>query len=173
MYEIEYEFREEDLVHFNELRIKSDEILQKDISKNKLFAPGAMLLIGFFYYVYYGDMATTAYIALLAIGWLIVTPYVTKMDLRRQFLTKYTDKEKNDMFGLHKLRIEQDYLAEQSPGGKHKNFWKDMVRVEYLEKYIHIYLDLDSAIVIPKETMKSGDLQKFAEQAESMIERLS
>ena len=45
--------------------------------------------------------------------------------------------------------------------------------VDYLEKYIHIYLDLNSAIVIPKETMKQGDLQKFAEQAESMIERLS
>ncbi len=173
MFEIEYEFREEDLVHFNELRIKNDKILQKDVSRNKFFAPGAMLLIGFFYYVYYGDMAITAYISFLAVGWLIMTPYITKMDFRRQFLEKYTAKEKLDMFGRHKLRIEQDYLAEQSPGGKHKNYWKDMVRVDYLEKYIHIYLDLNSAIVIPKETMKQGDLQKFAEQAESMIERLS
>jgi hypothetical protein len=48
-----------------------------------------------------------------------------------------------------------------------------MVRVDFLEKYIHIYLDLNSAIVIPKETMKNGDLEKFAKQAESMIDRLS
>ncbi len=173
MFEIEYEFREEDLVHFNELRIKDDQLLQKDITKNRLLVPGVMLLIGLFYYIYYADMMTTAYIAFLAVGWSIMTPYVTKMDLRRQFLSKYTDKERLDMFGIHKLRIEQDYLAEQSPGGKHKNFWKDMVRVDYLEKYIHIYLDLDSAIIIPKETLKSGDLQKFAKQSESMIERLS
>ena len=48
-----------------------------------------------------------------------------------------------------------------------------MVRVDYVDKYVHIYLDLDSAIVIPVETIKSGDLEKFAEPAEKMIERLS
>jgi hypothetical protein len=173
MFEIEYEFREEDLVHFNELRLKNDLELQKSIRRNRLLLPGVMLLVGMFYYVYYADMMTTAYIALLAFGWGIVSPYSMKMDLRRQFLNKYSDKEKSDMFGIHTLRIEQDYLAEKSPGGKHKNYWKDMVRVDYADKYVHIFIDLDSAIVIPVETIKSGDLKKFAEQAESMIDRLS
>jgi len=71
------------------------------------------------------------------------------------------------------LRIEQDYLAEKSPGGKHKTPWKDMLRVDYVDKYVHIFIDLDSAVVIPVETIKSGDLEKFSEQAESMIERLA
>ncbi len=173
MYEIEYEFREEDLVHFNELRLKDDVQLQKSIRKNRLLLPGVMLLVGLFYYVYYADMMTTAYISLLAVGWGLISPYTMKMDMRRQFLGKYTEKEKKDMFGIHSLRIEQDYLAEKSPGGKHKSFWKDMVRVDYVDKYVHIFLELDSAIIIPVETIKSGDLEKFAEQAESMIDRLS
>jgi len=173
MYEIEYEFREEDLVHFNELMLKNDLELQKNIRKHKMIVPGIMLMIGMFYYVYYADMMTTAYISLLAFGWGIFSPYAMKMDMRRQFLERYTEKEKVDMFGRHTLRIEQDYLAEKSPGGKHKNPWKNMLRVDYEDKYVHIYLDLDSAIVIPIETMKSGDLEKFAEQAEGMIERLS
>ncbi len=173
MFEVEYEFREEDLVHFNELRLKDDPLLQKDMLKSRLLVPGVMFLIGLFYYIYYQNLMTTAYIAFLAIGWSIMSPYVIKMDLRRQFLKNYTDKEKLDMFGLHKLTIEQEYLAEQSPGGKHKNYWKDMVRVDFLDKYVHIYLDLNAAIVIPKETMKNGDLEKFAKQAESMIDRLS
>jgi hypothetical protein len=172
MFEIEYEFREEDLVHFNELRLKNDPEMQKTIRKSKMIVPGAMLLIGMFYYVYYADMKTTAYIAVLALAWGIVSPYVMKMDMRRQFLEKYTEKEKLDMFGIHTLKIEQDYLAEKSPGGKHKTYWKDMLRVDYVDKYVHIFIDLDSAIVIPVETMKSGNLEKFAEQAESMIERL-
>lgn len=173
MYEIEYEFREEDLVHFNELRLKNDVELQKSIRKNRLLLPGVMLLVGLFYYVYYADMMTTAYISLLAVGWGLISPYTMKMDMRRQFLSKYTDKEKEDLFGMHSLRIEQEYLAEKSPGGKHKSFWKDMVRVDYVDKYVHIYVELDSAIIIPVETIKSGDLEKFSEQAESMIERLS
>jgi len=172
MFEIEYEFREEDLVHFNELRLKNDPEMQKTIRKSKLLVPGAMLLIGMFYYVYYGDMKTTAYIAVLAVAWGVVSPYVMKMDMRRQFLEKYTEKEKLDMFGIHTLKIEQDHLAEKSPGGKHKTYWKDMLRVDYVDKYVHIFIDLNSAIVIPVESIKSGNLEKFAEQAESMIDRL-
>lgn len=173
MFEIEYEFREEDLVHFNEMRLKNDPEMQRNIRKSKLLVPGAMLMIGMFYYVYYADMTTTAYISILAIAWGVVSPYVMKMDMRRQFLEKYTVDEKEDMFGIHTLKIEQDHLAEKSPGGKHKTYWKDMLRVDYIEKYVHIFIDLDSAIVIPVETIKSGDLEKFAEQAESMIDRLS
>ena len=173
MYEIEYEFREQDLVHFNELRLKGDLELQKNIRKHRMIVPGVMLLVGMFYYIYYADMMTTAYIALLAVAWGIVSPYTMKMDMRRQFIESYTEKEKADMFGRHTLKIEQEYLAEKSPGGKHKTPWKDMLRVDYVDKYVHIFIDLDSAIVIPVETMKSGDLKKFAEQAESMIERLS
>ena len=116
MYEIEYEFREEDLVHFNEMRLKNDPEMQKNIRKSKLLVPGAMLLIGMFYYLYYADMKTTAYIAVLALAWGIISPYVMKMDMRRQFLEKYTEKEKADLFGIHTLKIEQDHLAEKSPG---------------------------------------------------------
>lgn len=173
MFEIEYEFREEDLVHFNESRLKDNHELQKNIVKNRLFVPGIMLMIGLFYYFYYGDMITTAYVTLLAIGWGIVSPYVLKMDMRRQVLESYTDKERADMFGIHTLRIEQDYLAEKSPSGKHKTPWKDMLRVEQLEKYVHIFISMDSAIIIPIETIKSGDLNKFSKQAEEMIDRLS
>ena len=172
MYEIEYEFREEDLVHFNEMRLKNDPEMQKNIRKSKLLVPGAMLLIGMFYYLYYADMKTTAYIAVLALAWGIISPYVMKMDMRRQFLEKYTEKEKADLFGIHTLKIEQDHLAEKSPGGKHRTLWKDMLRVDYVDKYVHIFLDLDSAIVIPVETIKSGDLEKFSDQVEKMIERL-
>ncbi|MCK5477760.1 MAG: YcxB family protein, partial [Methylococcales bacterium] len=169
MYEIEYEFREEDLVHFNEMRLKNDPEMQKNIRKSKLLVPGAMLLIGMFYYLYYADMKTTAYIAVLALAWGIISPYVMKMDMRRQFLEKYTEKEKADLFGIHTLKIEQDHLAEKSPGGKHRTLWKDMLRVDYVDKYVHIFLDLDSAIVIPVETIKSGDLEKFSDQVEKMI----
>ncbi len=173
MYEIEYEFREQDLIHFNEMILKNDIDLQKNIRKHKLIVPGIMLLIGLFYYIYYADMMTTAYIAILAGGWAIFSPYAMKTDMRRQFLDKYTDKEKADIFGIHTLSIEQDYLAEKSPGGKHKTPWKDMLRVDYVDKYVHIFIDINSAIVIPIETIKSGDLKKFAKQAESMIDRLS
>lgn len=173
MFEIEYEFREEDLVHFNELQMKKNGDLQKTINRSRMFLPGSLLLIGMFYYVYYQDMMTTVYITVIAIAWGIFSPYYMKMDMRRQFLNRYTEKEKAGMFGLHKLKIEPEYIAEISPGGKHKNEWKNMLRVDHLEEYVHIFTGLDSAIVIPRETIKAGNLDKFSEQAEDMIDRLS
>ena len=69
MFEIEYEFREKDLVHFNELRLANDPVMQKKIRQNRMLVPGIMLVFGLFYYVYYTEMMTTAYITLLAIAW--------------------------------------------------------------------------------------------------------
>lgn len=173
MFEIEYEFREQDLVHFNEMQLKNNPEVQKNIRKNRLFVPGIMLLIGVFYYIYYANTMTTAYIVVLSLGWAILSPYTIKMDMRRQFLQGYTEKDKSQMFGKHTLTIAEDHLAEKSPGGRHKTYWRDMLRVDYLEKYVHIFTDLDTAIVIPIDTIKKGNLDKFAEQADSMIERLS
>jgi len=172
MLEIEYEFREQDLLYFNELRLKGNEELQKKIRQNRLFVPGVMFFIGLFYYVYYVDMTTTAYITLLAVAWAFASPYIMKMDMRRQFFNKYTTEEKKGMFGLHTLRIEPEFLYESAPGGKHKTPWPEMLRVEREKDYVFIYVAIDAAIVIPRETIKKGDLKAFAKQAEGMIDRL-
>jgi hypothetical protein len=76
------------------------------------------------------------------------------------------------MFGIHSLKIEPEYLLEKSPGGKHKTAWSDILRVERHKEYVYIYVDIDAAIVIPRETVKSGDLKAFVKQAESLIDRL-
>ena len=173
MLELEYEFREEDLVHFNELRLTHNLDLQKKIRQNRLFVPGVMLVFGLFYYVYYVDMTTTAYITLLALGWGIASPFIMKIDMRRQFFNQYSDAEKKALFGIHSLKIEPEYLLEKSPGGKHKTPWADMLRVERHKEYVYIYVDFDAAIVIPRATVKNGDLKAFAKQVETMIERSS
>lgn len=171
MLDIEYEFREQDLVHFNELRLANDRELQKKIRQNRLFTPGVMMAIGMFYYVYYADMTTTAYITILALGWAFASPFIMKMDMRRQFFNQYTKEEKKALFGIHSLTIEPEFLQERAPGGKHKTPWKEMLRVEQHKDYVYLYVAIDAAIVIPRETVKKGDLKAFAKQAEGMIER--
>jgi hypothetical protein len=172
MFDIEYEFRQEDLIHFNEMRFKNNVQLQDEMRKHRFFILGLMLFVSFFYYLYYSDIQVPAYILTLGVLWIFgFKPYEVKMDIRRQILAKYTEAEKETMFGTYQLSIEQHYLVIKSPSGKEKLAWKDLARVEYGNKYVYIYIDLDSAMIIPVETMKSGDLEKFAEQAEGMIER--
>ncbi|MGB4497294.1 MAG: YcxB family protein [Methylococcaceae bacterium] len=174
MFEIEYEFREDDLIHFNEVQFTRNEDIQSNIRKNRWIVPAVMLLIGAFYYFYYGDKNSAAYILVIAGLWGWLSPKVMMLDLRRQILNNYTYKEKNAMFGTYTLTIDPaqaQYLLEKSPSGKHKMLWSDLVRVEYSKHYVYIYISLTTALVIPYETIKSGDLKAFAKQAEQMIER--
>jgi hypothetical protein len=48
-----------------------------------------------------------------------------------------------------------------------------MLRVERHKDYIYIYVAIDAAIVIPRETVKKGDLKAFVKQAEGIIDRVS
>jgi hypothetical protein len=174
MFEIEYEFREEDLIHFNEIQFMRNEEIQHNIKKNRWIVPGIMALIGSFYYFYYGDRSSSAYILVIAVLWALLSPKIMMLDLRRQILKSYTPKEKANMFGLYTLTIDPanpKYLLEKSPSGKNKMLWEDLVRVEYGKRYVYIYISLSTALVIPVASVKKGDLEKFAEQAEKMIER--
>ena len=176
MLEIEYEFREEDLIHFNEIQFMRSEEIQSNIRKNRLIVPGIMVLIGFFYYIYYGDMKSSGYILVLAVLWALLSPKIMMLDLRRQILNNYTNKEKVAMFGTYTLTIDPanpKYLFEKSPSGKHKMGWDELVRVEYGKRYVYIYISLNTALVIPVETVKKGNLEQFAAQAEKMIELAS
>jgi len=176
MFEIEYEFREEDLIHFNEVQFTRNEEIQANIRKNRWLVPAVMGLIGGFYYFYYGDKNSAAYIVVIAALWGWLSPKIMMLDLRRQILNNYTAKEKNAMFGVYTLTIDPtqaNYLIEKSPSGKHKMLWEDLVRVEYSKHYVYIYITLSTALVIPLETIKNGDVLAFATQVEKMIERAS
>jgi hypothetical protein len=176
MFQVEYEFREEDLIHFNQMRFMQTDEYQTAIKKNRWYVPAAMLLIASFYYYYYVDLKSAGYIAAVAVLWSVFSPRVILLDIHRRILGQYTHKEKKLMFGTYTLTIDPhnpNYLLEKSPSGNNKMAWADMVRLEYGKRYVYIYLDLTTALVIPVATVKSGDLEEFSKQVEKMIDRFA
>lgn len=174
MFEIEYEFGEQDLIHFNAARYMKSEEYKSDMRKNRLIVPGIILLIGAFYYFYYKDLNTSAYITLIGIMWSLFVPRTIMSRWQHKLLNSYTDKEKSLMFGTYTLSIDPsnpNYLLEKSPSGKNKMAWSDLVRVEYGKRYVYIYIDLSTALVIPVDKISKGNLEQFAEQTEKMIDR--
>jgi len=170
MLEIEYEFRERDLVHYNELQIDQSEDLQKKLKRNRLFFPGMLAIFGLFLWSYYSDYRTALYIVTISICWAIVIPQMIILSFRKQILKSYTEKEKLAMFGHYTLRIDPKALAEKSPSGKNKMPWKTILRVEHIKEYIHIVLDSGAALVIPIETISEGDIKEFSRQVKKMID---
>jgi hypothetical protein len=176
MLEIEYEFREEDLIHFNEMRFMQTDEYRNQIKKNRWIVPGIMMLIGAFYYYYYGDLKASGYIFLVGVLWALLSPKIIMLNIGRQVLKTYTYKERKNMFGTYVLTIDPanpNFLHEKSPSGKNKMAWSELIRVDYAKGYVYIYLDLSTALVIPEATVKRGDLQAFAKQVEKMIERFA
>lgn len=172
MLEIEYEFREKDLIHYNEKQFESSPEVQRKLRQNKVIVPGIIVIIGIFYWSYFGDKISSLYVILLGFAWALISPRVLIWDLRRQVLLNYSDKEKLAMFGPYKLTIEPKALIEKSPSGKHKMEWKDLLRVEQDEQYAYIYVDVGTALIIPRETVSKGNLDEFIKQANDLIERL-
>ncbi|WP_428355097.1 YcxB family protein [Methyloprofundus sp.] len=170
MLEIEYEFGDKDLVHYNELQIDKSEDLQKKLKRNRLVFPGVLALFGLFLWVYYSDYRTALYIVTISICWAVVIPQIIILSFRKQVLNSYTKEEKDAMFGHYTLRIDPKALAEISPSGKNKMPWKTILRIEHIRDYIHIVLDNGAALVIPIEKVTSGEVKDFSRQVKKMID---
>jgi len=173
MLEIEYQVREEDLLHFNVARSTENKHVQNTLKRHTFIIPGILIIIALFMWAYQNDVKTALYIGFIGLAWGVSSPVMVKWDLKRQILKSYSDKEKVSIFGDYKLKIEPHYLLEKSPSGKHKYPWNELLRVEYGDKYVFIYVDLDAALIIPVETVTSGNLEAFAEQVEKLIDRHS
>ena len=55
MLEIEYEFREKDLMHYNELQMKQNDAFKSNLKKNRLIYPGVMFLTALYVWGYEGS----------------------------------------------------------------------------------------------------------------------
>lgn len=170
MLEIEYEFREDDLIHYNDLQRKNNKAFQSNLKKNRLIYPGVIAMIGLFYWSYYGHIDTALYILAVALLWGIMVPIALVWEFKQKVLGSYSEQEKKDMFGKYRLRIEPKELLEKSPSGKHKMQWSELLRVDYSQKYVYVVIDLDSALIIPRETVTEGDLEQFSKQVAKMID---
>ena len=173
MYEIEYDLAEEDLIHFNELNFLKSEAAKKKLRFAQFIVPGILAFIGVVYGVFLRNEYAGLFTVIFAVVMSVVAPYVIKWDMRRQVMKYYTDEEKANILGHYKLKIEPKVLVEQSPSGENTMAWGELLRVEYGKRYVYIYLDIATTLIIPVDKMTSGDLEKFAEQADKLIDRYS
>jgi len=170
MQEITYDFRENDLIHFNETHIRETEDYKKNVKRNRVLIPGVVVLVGLFYWSYYKDAETLAFAVLVALIWSLLIPRITRWDWKRQIMRLYTPEQKAGMFGRYRLRIEPQFLVEYSPSGEHRYPWAEVLSVEYQPGYVYLYVDVGTALIIPRETAQ-GDYDAFARSAQEMIER--
>lgn len=171
MAEIEYEVRERDLLAFNEQQMKNSARLQKTMRRHQGTIPGMMVLIALFIWFYYQDTLSAIYVALSGAAWGVLTPLYFRWNIRRQVRRMYTDEEKACVLGTYKLRTETDALIEVSREGESRVPWRDILRIEATKQYAFIFVGIDTALIVPRATVKSGNLHEFVKEVDGLIER--
>lgn len=173
MTEIQYEVREKDLVAFNEHLLESSERIQKVIRRHQAIIPGIVAVVALILFFYFKDIPSAMYAVLLTIAWGLGVPHYLKWSMRKQIRESYTDNEKASIIGRYTLKAERDGLTEIKDGGESSKLaWKSVLRVEVERKYVFVFVSLDSALIIPRDTLtKESNLHDFVKAADESIEK--
>jgi hypothetical protein len=173
MAEIEYEVREQDLIAFNEHQLRSSETLQKVLRRHQGTVPGILVLIAMFLWFYYQDTLSAIYVGATAAAWGVLAPLYIKWSARRQIRKLYSEQEKAGIVGVFKLRAEPDALVELSRQGESRIKWSDVLRIEATKRYAFVFVGLDTALIIPRATVRSGNVHEFLKDTDKRIEQAS
>jgi hypothetical protein len=172
MTEIQYEVREKDLIAFNEHLLENSERIQTTIRRHQAIIPAVIAVIALILFFYFKDIPSSIYALMLAMAWGLGVPFFLKWSMRKQLRQVYTEKEKAQIFGHRTLQIEaHDLVVTGSEGVPEGLPWKKVLRIEVEKKYAFIFVTLNSALIIPRETLKSGDLHQFLKEADERIEK--
>lgn len=167
---IEYELREKDLIAFNDHQFSRSPNAQRTMRKYRYGIPAFLVASGLLFWIVYDEWYSALYVTALALLWILVIPKFVRWDIRRTALKQYSDKQKADLFGSYRLRAEPQALHEHAPVGRSKIPWDEVLRVELEKDYAFIFVDVNSALIIPKETITSGDLHEFVGKVDEYIE---
>jgi hypothetical protein len=173
MTEIQYELREKDMLALNDHQLKNAESIQKTLRRHQATIPALLILIALFVWFYYQDSLTAGWLAITACVWGVGAPFYIKWSTRRNILKMYSDEEKARILGEYTLRAEPHALIEVSKAGESRIKWEDILRIEAAKNYAFIFVSQDSAVIIPRATVKQGDIREFFNEVDKRIEKAS
>ncbi len=174
MTEIQYEVREKDLIAFNEHLLANQERIQKTLRRHQAMIPGVIAIIALLLFFYFKDIPSAVYVILIAMGWGMGVPFYLKWNMRKQIRQMYSEEEKTCILGHYTLKAEKDNLVEVSATGESKLPWKKVLRIEVEKKYVFVFVSLDAALIIPRDTLDKGsNLHEFVKTVDERIEQAS
>lgn len=171
MTEIEYEVREADLIAFNEFQLKKSTPHQKKMRRHQILLPGLLAISALVVWLYYQDTLTFMYISVLSLVWAIGAPLYFRWSHRRQIRNLYTAEEKLNLFGMNRLRVTDRNLVEINRNGESSISWDDVLRIETTRDYAFLFVGIDAALIIPRTTVKQGDIHEFVKEVDKKLEQ--
>ncbi len=166
MSEIDYELREKDIRFFNDMKLTSNPGFKKMLTSHQAIIPGAMSAIAFFYFIYYQDFRTGILIGGVGVIWGLLVPLYLRHNSWQQVRKHYSDEDMTNILGKRTLKAQPGRLVETINGEDTTIPWKDIMRIEINKDktYGFLYFDHNSALIIPKKTIKKTKFIEFMQE---------
>jgi hypothetical protein len=138
-----------------------------------LWSVRIIMFYGLSIFVWFGyqDSLTAAWIAITGGIWGVAAPFLIRWQTRRKISRMYSNEDKARILGEYTLRIEPQALIEVSKAGESHIKWEDILRIEAGKNYAFIFVTLDSALIIPRATVKKGNIAEFFDEVEHRLEK--
>lgn len=154
--EIEFEISEQSLTAFNEHHAQYVPKLNKAIERHRLLWPVGIVLLAGYAWHRGGEPFFVAGMVVTALLWALFVPRVLRDVYRKSVRRQYSEQAKKDMYGTHRMQVKESGLVEFSPGGRSATGWKKLMRVDEIPGYAFVYIDTNTALIIPKKPDDQG-----------------
>ena len=154
--EIEFEITERSLTAFNEHHAQYVPKLKKAMERHRILWPVGIVLLAGYAWHRGGEPFFVAGMVATALLWSLIVPRTLRDVYRKSVRKHYSELEKKDMYGTHKMQVKESALVEFSPGGRSTTGWDKIMRVDELPDYAFVYIDTNTALIIPKDPADAG-----------------
>lgn len=104
--------------------------------------------------------------------YLIAFPWYYRRKLRKTIAAMVDEGENRGLFGLRKVSITPEIIAQSGEYGQSSTSWKAVERIVQNNDYAFIYLNALAAIIIPRHAFpNSSEFETFMSTAGSYYER--
>ena len=149
--EIEFGITEKSLTAFNEHHAQYVPKLKKAIERHRLLWPVGIIVLAGYAWHREGEPFFIAGMVVTALLWSLIVPWTLKDVYRKSVRKHYSEQARKDMYGIHRMQIRESGLVEFTPGGRSTTEWDKIMRVDELSDYAFVYIDTNTALIIPKQ----------------------
>ena len=154
--EIEFEITEASLSAFNEHHAQYVPKLNKAIERHRLLWPVGIVLLAGYAWHRDGEPFFIAGMVVTALLWSLFVPRVLRDVYRKSVRKHYSEQARKDICGAHRMQIKDSALEEFTPGGRSTINWKKIMRVDEVPGYAFVYIDTNTALIIPTAAHDEG-----------------
>ena len=160
---LEYELLEDDYINFNLLHMKHSKTIKKSMKINRYLTPVIFLLLPIMLYIIHPEMESTQknfWFVIFLFAFILWVCFYDKWTYKineKRLRSVIKEKDNEGFFGTHTLEIENDTIKISDETGEKIISILSLKDIIEDEKYIILYLNSLSAIIVPKRVFKNQD----------------